>query len=71
MTVIHAIRAPDAEPTLEEFQYRLELAMRGGMILCTLGFTREVLDALDAVAMAGRTRPNSCSTRGWMPSCGR
>jgi hypothetical protein len=52
-----AIRAPDTEPTLDEFQARLELAMRGGMILCALGFTREVLHALDAVRDAAPNPP--------------
>jgi hypothetical protein len=52
MTIIHAIRAVGSEPTLAEFQARLELAMRGGVILCTLGFTAEVIDALDAIARA-------------------
>jgi hypothetical protein len=30
MTVIHAIRSPDSEPDLAEFQARLELATRVG-----------------------------------------
>jgi hypothetical protein len=51
------MRAPGSEPTLAKFQARLELAMRGGVILCTLGFTREVLDALDAVRAAAPNPP--------------
>ena len=46
------MRTPDAEPTLAEFEDHLELAMRGGVILCTLGWTVEVREALDAVARA-------------------
>lgn len=49
---VHAIRAVGSEPTLAEFNARLELAMRGGVILCTLGFTTEVIAAIDAIAQA-------------------
>jgi hypothetical protein len=31
--------------------------MRGGVILCTLGFTGEVIDALEAVAQAAPNLP--------------
>lgn len=62
MTVIHAIRPPDAEPTLAEFEHHLEFAMSGGIISCG-AWNAEVSRALDAVRAAAPNPPKALLDR--------
>jgi hypothetical protein len=56
MTVIHAVRTPDAEPTLADFEHALAYALRGAIVSDT-GMGREVQDALLRVVLAAPNPP--------------